>query len=163
MVYYLGRDFIGNYLRYKNPLKEDYGIGKSDVIFNEEALHIFNKVYITEGWTCAATIGENGISHQGEKPGVIQRNMIIKSEVEEVIIVPDASFYVNGLHTARELMKHKKVKVINLDWFQEMKIGKDVNEIGKEALFSTEETTPWIDTKFLFAQFKIYANRRIEL
>jgi hypothetical protein len=161
LTYFLGRDYIDNFVRYKNPFKEDCGIGKSEVLFNEEALFIKKKIYLTEGWTCAATIGSAGVSHQGEKPGIIQRNTIIKSPVEEVIIVPDADFYVNGLITARNLMQYKKIKVVNLDWFQEKGIGKDVNELGKETLLMQEEKTPWMDSKFLYHQMKVYANKRI--
>jgi hypothetical protein len=161
LSYFIGRDFIGDYLRYKNPAKELCGTGKADLLFNEEALFIHKKVYLTEGWACAATMGPEGISQQGSIPSTIQRNVIIKSPVEEVIIVPDAGFYSHGLQAAREIMRHKKVKVINLDYFEQTGIGKDINDIGKENLWATENKTQWIDVKFLFHQMKVYANKRI--
>ena len=157
LVYYIGRDFIGNYQRYKNPAKETFDIGKSQVLFNEEALQLEPKVYVTEGWSCAATIGKTGISQQGSTPSVIQRNMIIKSPVEEVIIVPDALFYLQGLTAARNLMQYKKVKVVNLDRFQEMKVGKDVAEIGLENLLNEEAKTPWMTQSLLYTELKKYA------
>src|SRR5665647_1091 len=47
LIYYIGRTFIDDYLRYKNPSKELCNIGKSEVLFNEEALWIEPKIYIT--------------------------------------------------------------------------------------------------------------------
>jgi hypothetical protein len=156
LIYFTARDFIGNFLRYKNPINE-FELSKSEVLFNEEALQLEPKIYITEGWSCAATIGRNGVSQQGATPSVIQRNMIIKSPVSEVVIVPDAGFYLQGLTAARVLMDHKKVKVINLDKFHEMGLGKDTAEIGVENLYAEEARTPWIDIKFLYSQLKVYA------
>jgi len=160
LIYFIGRTFIDDYQRYKNP-PASKNIGKSEVLFNEEALFIQKKVYLFEGWADASTIGPTGVSQQGALPGLIQRNIIIKSPIEELILVPDAGFYSNGLAAARDLMKHKKVKVLNLDYYQEMGIGKDANELGKETIYNQEEKTQWMDDKFLFHQFKVYANKRI--
>ena len=163
LIYYIGRDFIGNYLRYKNPEKIDCGVGKMELLFNEEALYLQSKVYLTEGWACAATIGLQGISMQGSIPSTVQRNLIIKSEVKEVIVVTDAGYYTNGLDIAKQLMAYKKVKVINLDYFKENGIGKDVNEIGKENLFNTEDKTQWMDQNFLFRQLRIYTELKLKV
>ena len=38
LVYYIGRDYIGNFLRYKNPAVEKFNVGKGDLLFNEDAL-----------------------------------------------------------------------------------------------------------------------------
>lgn len=161
LTYFIGRDYIGNFLRYKNPSKEKYGTGKMEVLFNEEALFLQKKIYLTEGWACAATMKNQGVSIQGSIPSIIQRNIIVKSDVEEVIIVPDAGFYANGLEAGRDIMKHKKVKVLNLDWFKDNGIGKDVNEIGVENVQGVEDRTPWMDHKFLYHQFKVYTSKRI--
>jgi hypothetical protein len=161
LSYFIGRDFIGNYQRYKNPEKSNCGVGVGELLFNEEALLMQRKIYLVEGWSCAATIGPCGTSQQGAVPSLIQKNTIIKSGVEEVIIVPDAGYYVNGLTAARDIMKSKKVKVVNLDWFLESGIGKDIAEIGKENLLLQEEKTPWMDPMFLYKQFKVYADKKI--
>ena len=157
LIYFIGRDFIGNFQRYKNPSREVFDVGKSEVIFNEEALAIEPKVYITEGWSCAATVGKRGISQQGAVPSVIQRNMIIKSSVEELILVPDANFYLQGLTAARSFLPHKKVKVVNMDKFCEMGLGKDINEVGLENMLSEEDRTPYITQQFLYSQMRVYA------
>jgi len=163
LSYFIGRDFLdrGDKERYKNPSREKCGVGKSEVFFNEEALYMQDKVYLTEGWACAATIIAQGISQQGTTPSVIQKNIIIKSPVEEVIIVPDAGYYVSGLETARNIMRYKKTKVLYLDFFKQAGIGKDINEIGLENVINLEKETPYMTTSFLFHQFKIYANKRV--
>jgi hypothetical protein len=156
LSYFIGRTFIDDYLRYKNPAKSLCGVGKSDLFFNEEAFFIEPKVYVTEGWACAASIQRKGASQQGSSPSLIQRNIIVKSPVQEVVLIPDAFFYVQGLQAARQLIQHKKVKVINLDEFEAQGLGKDVAEIGVENLYALEARTPWMDPVFLYKQLKIY-------
>jgi hypothetical protein len=154
LVYFIGRDFIGNFPRYKNPPKEKYGIGKMEVFFNEEALFLQDKIYLTEGWACAATMGNNGVSQQGSTPSTIQKNTIIKSDVKEVIIVPDAGFYHCGLEAARDLIGYKKVKVLCLDAFQQAGLGKDINDIGKGLIQDKELETPYLTMGLLYKQLK---------
>jgi hypothetical protein len=155
--YFIGRTFIDDFARYKNPEKSKCGVGKAEVIFNEEALYLEPTIYITEGWSCAATIGRRGISQQGSTPSVIQRNLIIKSPVQEVVIVPDAEFYMQGLQAARYFLPHKKVKVVNMDQFLLDGIGKDINEIGIENFRNQEAKTDYLTPQFLYSQLKVYA------
>lgn len=153
LVYYIGRDFIGNFERYKNPLKEKVGVGKGEFFFNEESLLLQDKVYLTEGWACAATIGEAGASIQGSVWSVVQRNTVITSTVNEVVIIPDAGYYSNGLDMAYEILPAKnRIKVLNLDPCQKAGLGKDVNEIGRDAILELEKKTPYVDMGFLYKE-----------
>ena len=152
VVYFIGRSFIGDAQRYKNPGKADVGVGKADFFFNEEALYSNHKVYAVEGWACAATLKKQGISMQGSKISVIQRNIILHSPVNEVVFIPDAGYYNNGLEMAYEIIQYKKVKVLNLNQFQADGLGKDVNEIGAEHILKLEEDTPWLDMTTLFKE-----------
>jgi hypothetical protein len=156
LTYFIGRDFIGNFERYKNPDKGKVGVGKGEVFFNEEAFLLQDKVYLTEGWACAATIGERGSSMQGSIWSVIQRNIVINSPIKELIIIPDAGFYANGLDMGYELFSvkgnTKKIKVLNLTSCQKEGLGKDVNEIGKDIVFEVEKNTPWVDMSFLYKE-----------
>jgi hypothetical protein len=156
LMYFLGMTFIDDPLRYKNPSKELCGVGKSELFFGEENLYLYKDIFLTEGWACSSTMG-NGISMQGSVASVIQRNIIIKSPIESVYITTDAGFYKNGLMIAQHILPHKKVKVLNLDWFQENGIGKDPNAVGKENILNLERDTPWMDIKFLYSQLKVYA------
>jgi hypothetical protein len=156
LMYFLGRTFIDDYMRYKNPSKEICGVGKSELFFGEENLYLNKAVFLTEGWACAATMG-NAISMQGSVFSVIQRNNIIKSPVEQINITTDANFYQNGLAMARVLLPHKKVKVLNLDWFEQNKIGKDPNSVGKENILNLEKETSFMDQRLLYMETKRYS------
>ena len=50
LVYYIGRNYMGSGLRYKNPPKDWVDLGSGDVLFNEDALLKYKEVYILEGW-----------------------------------------------------------------------------------------------------------------
>jgi hypothetical protein len=152
VAYFIGRDFIGNAQRYKNPIREDLGVGKADFFFNEEALLLYDKIYLTEGWACAATIKERGVSMQGSIWSVIQKNIIFTSEVKDVIIIPDAEYYNNGLQMAYEIILRKRVKVLNLNAFYRNGFGKDVNEIGFDRVIALELDTPWTSMGSLFKE-----------
>jgi hypothetical protein len=152
LMYFLGRTFIDDPMRYKNPSKAECGVGKSELFFGEENLYIKYTIFLVEGWACASTL--DGVSMQGSILSLIQRNIIIKSPVEIVYVTPDAGFYPQGLEMARYLLPYKKVKVLNLDWFEQNKIGKDPNAIGKENVLNLEKDTPWMDSKLLYTEMK---------
>jgi len=152
LVYYLARDFMGNFPRYKNPPKELFGVGKSQFLFNEEALHLYDSVYLTEGWADAATLGPNGISYQGLDLSVYQSTAIIESPVMEVVVIPDIGAYKEGLKQAQKLYKHKKVKVIDLS--QLNTTGKDVNGIGKLPVERLVDKTDYLTWAGLYKGLK---------
>lgn len=145
LVYYIGRDFIGNYLRYKNPNKETVGIGKEQVMFNEDALRIYGEVFVLEGWADAATIGRQAVATLGAKWSSNQMSKIISSEAERIVIVPDAGvdgsgkrFYVDALEKALGLIDHKEVIVVDMDELE----GKDVNAVGLAAFREQYDKSP---------------------
>lgn len=161
LVYYIGRDFLGNQLRYKNPSREKFNIGKSEMFFNEEALYLQSKVYITEGWACAATIGPKGLSMQGSIMSTIQRNTVMLSDAEEIVFIPDAGYYSHGLEMAVPLVKEKKIKVLNLNKLFNRGLGKDVNEIGADKIYELENESPYLDAKILFHEKMKFGNRQL--
>jgi hypothetical protein len=152
LVYFIARDFTGNFLRYKNPKVEDFGIGKSEFLFNEAALHLYGTIFLTEGWADAATIGRAGVSYQGLDLSKLQTTMILKSPVEEVIIIPDVGAYASGLKQGQKLYEHKKVKVVDLSPHKD--IGKDMNEIGRERVKELIHETPVLTWSLLYQQLR---------
>lgn len=148
LVYYIGRDFIGNFLRYKNPQSGLFGVGKGDLLFNQDALEIFDECYFTEGWADALTIGRQGISTQGWSFSSIQKEIILRSSCERLIFVPDAgsdntgeTFYEKAVKLGMEFLDYKEVQVLDLN---RLSGGKDVNELGKEAVLSLRKDTPML-------------------
>jgi hypothetical protein len=143
VVYFIARDYAGNYPRYKNPPKNGYGIGSEEVLFNEEALFIKNKVYMVEGWADAATIGDRGLSYQGLHLSNMQVTTILNSPVEEIVIVPDGNYYMEGLKNVIPLLGRKRVKVLNMDPVT-TEDKKDVNAWGTDIVYEIEKQTEYI-------------------
>lgn len=150
LVYYIGRDYIGNFLRYKNPSKEVVGVGKGDMFFNEDALNIYGRVFMLEGWSDAMTMGRDAVSTQGWSLSKRQKFKILYSPTEELVLVPDAgedgagvSFYKKAVKAAIGFMDYKKVKVLDLNGLDDEK--KDANALGKEAVMSVLTSTDFLD------------------
>lgn len=162
LVYYIGRDFIGNFLRYDNPDKATFGVGKGDLFFNEDALWLYEEVFVLEGWSDAYTIGRDAVASLGWKLSKTQKNKLLKSEAEIINLVPDAGydgqgvlFYLRALELAIDLMPHKQVRVVNLNNLPD---GKDVNEIGKEKFMELYKKSPVLDAKDAMLEFLTYEN-----
>lgn len=153
LVYYIGRDFIGNYPRYKNPPKERFGVGKSELLFNEEALHMQDKIYLVEGWSDAATMGKEGVAHLGTDVSTYQISAIINSPVKKIVIVPDIGAYNEGLHTALKLYRFKEIKVLDLRTISKYG-GKDVNDFGKKDVLKLEDNTDYSHWGMLYTELR---------
>lgn len=147
--YYTGRDFLNrdHLPKYRNPKGEDVGIGKSELLFNEDALNMYDRVWITEGWADAVTIGDDACAIGGWIFSRTQLSKIIRSSVKEVVIVPDkgmvenstSTFYQKALQGSLQLVDYKNVKVINPELIEGK--GKDVNEYGLKALYDRYRET----------------------
>ena len=146
LIYYQGRDYIGNYLRYKNPSKDVVGLGKGDCLYNEDALYLYDTIFITEGWADAETIGSTAISTQGWNLSSRQKNLLLTSPCSSLVFVPDVDkeqpdkYYREAIATALDYVEHKQVYVLPIHELSEY--GKDVNEVGKNRvldLFTKQE------------------------
>lgn len=146
LVYFIGRDYFGNFLRYKNPAKDLTGVGKGDVLFNEDALNIYDEVFILEGWADALTMGRAAISTQGWSLSKKQKLKILNGSCSSLCFIPDAgadntreTFYKKALKTAMQFIDHKEVRVLDLNGIAD---GKDVNELGKNRVMQVYKNTP---------------------
>lgn len=143
LYYFIGRDFTdSNFLRYKNPSYEDYGVGKSELLFNEDCLDGYDTVFVTEGWACAVTMGDNSVAILGSDMSVEQRTKLIESTCSTVVVIMDRYFYSKGLKMAMGLIDYKdtvyalNLEDIDFDRFEVDESAKDPNEIGREAVLS---------------------------
>lgn len=150
LIYYIGRDYIGNFLRYKNPSKSKFGIGKGDLLFNGDALNIYEECFLLEGWADAKTLAPSAMSSQGWSLSTSQKSLIQKSKVcKRLTLVPDAGadnsgelFYTKALKLACDFVEDREVRVLNLNGLGE---GKDVNELGADIVLELADNTPWMD------------------
>ena len=160
LVYFIGRDFIGNFLRYKNPPKSEFNVGKGDLLFNEDALYLYDEVFVLEGAWDAITIGRDATATLGWSLSATQKSKLLQSEAEIITLVPDGGkdgkgvpFYVLALELALELVEHKKVKIVDLNGAEE---GKDVNAMGRDRFMEIYDATPIMNASEIMMQILEY-------
>lgn len=139
LVYFIARDYITPYpyLRYRNPKTEDVGVGKGEILFNEDALYFYPTVAILEGAIDAMTLGTFAISTQGWKLSDIQIGKILEAPVKNLCFIPDLgtdekgfTFLAHTYKTALKFVDYKNIYIVDLSPFKHL--GKDVNQIGRE-------------------------------
>lgn len=143
LTYFNARLFLGVGPKYNNPENSDTGIGKSMIIYNKDALDMYDTVYLCEGLINAATMGARGISSSGKAVSSYQINLIIKSQVKRVVILLDPDAKDKALEVAFKLESQKKVKVVYLPE------GMDCNDLGKKKVMEYVRQTPYHDYQAL--------------
>ena len=124
--YYNARLVYGRGPRYNNPTTDITGIGKEFIIYNHDALQLYNSIFVCEGALNALTLGERVIATMGKAVSAYQINELIKSPVERFILLLDPDAKLAAINLALKLVAYKKVKVVFLPE------GKDVNDLGKK-------------------------------
>lgn len=141
LLYFNARRILGSGPKFNNPEIEDFGIGKSMLIYNVDALELYDRIFIFEGLMNAETIGDHAIAMGGKKLSNYQINKLIKSKVEKFIICLDEDAYMEGIELALELVQFKKVKIIKFP------PGKDANDIGKRATLKLVSSNNYLSYK----------------
>ena len=139
LTYFNARLVIGNGPRYNNPPKSVTGLGKEFLIFNEDALELYNQVYICEGVFNALTIGERAIATMGKAVSRYQVNTLIKSPVKRFILLLDPDAKDKAIDLALKLVNFKSVKVVYLPE------GKDCNDLGRKEVMKLVWATRYQD------------------
>lgn len=147
LIYFQGRRFIQIGQKFKNPREEDFGLGKNQIIYNIDALSIYNKIRIVESVFNAETLGLNTISIGGKKISEWQFSKIVRSSCKRVSIILDPDAIDEALKLGLRLCEHKEVKVTLLPK------GKDVNDIGRKETKRLEALTPWQNYQQLYKRF----------
>lgn len=133
--YYNARNVIGNGPKYNNPSKDITGIGKEFIIFNHDALSMYNHIFICEGAFNALTMGERGVATMGKNISRYQINEFIKAPAKRFVILLDPDAKDKALELALRLVNFKKVKVVFLPE------GKDCNDLGYHKVMKLVYTT----------------------
>jgi len=129
--YYIGRDFLGHRdLRYKNPPVAEFKIGKSDLLFNQDALYIEDEVFLTEGWADARTLGHEGSAYMGLKMSDEQIHIVRESSCKTLVFVPDIGFIKQAAQNAFEFVEDKEIYILDLRRVAK-ESEKDANEVGQ--------------------------------
>lgn len=156
LVYYNARKYFGSGVRYKNPPKDDTGLGKSFLIYNQDALSIYKEIYLAEGIINAETLGSQGIATAGKKLSNIQKSIILRSPIECITIALDPDAINEAIELALDFTFHKKVKLLN--WGDENS-KEDINDLGRLAMMQRFNNLKYQDHNSLI-RLKNYINEK---
>lgn len=151
LVYFNARQFIEIGTKFKNPSTEEFGIGKTQIIYNIDALYIYRRTWLFESATNALTLGGNAIGTGGKILSRWQISTIISSPCKSIIIGLDDDAQVEAYKLGMELAQYKRVKVLRFP------PGLDANKLGRRKTIALEKATPWQSYKELY---KLYLNEK---
>ena len=117
---------MGGGAKFNNPKEEDIGIGKNQVIYNQDALFTYNTVWLLESATNCLTMGDKAIGLGGKTLSETQMSTILRSPVKRLIIGLDRDALLWAIKLALKVVKQKKVKLII---FPDKR---DVNDLGRK-------------------------------
>lgn len=141
LVYFTARRYMGSGPKFNNPNEEEYGVGKSQLIWNQDALFLYKHAYILESATNAITLGLNTIALGGKVASPYQEWLILKSPIEKLSIILDRDAIVESYELALKLCNFKKVRVVI------MPDDRDVNQLGRLPTLDIIKETRFKDYK----------------
>lgn len=144
LKFFQGRLFMASGLKMKNPESDIYGVGKSQVIYNRDALFIYNKVYVLESITNSLTLGDNACGILGKKCSQNQMSNIIESPCQKIVIILDPDAISEALDLAMQLVPYKKTKLVKLP------MGFDVNDLGRKKTLKLVSNTHYKDFRAFY-------------
>ncbi len=138
LVYFNARAIFEGDIKFKNPSAEEFGVGKSLLIYNIDALAIYPKVYLVESVTNALTMGDRGIAIGGKVLSNYQLSKLLNSPIEGVVIGLDDDAWDYAIGIALQLVMYKKVKLLKMPY------KKDINDLGKKKIKKMEKKLKWL-------------------
>lgn len=153
LIYYTTRRFINTGPKFKNPNIEDFGIGKSSIIYNIDALAIYNKIRICESITNALTLDDKSVAIDGKIISAYQLSVIIRSPIKSVEILLDRDAYSDAIKMGLKIAYHKRVKLVR------MPTNEDINDIGKKETLKIIKASPWQSYRDIYKEHLNYGKR----
>lgn len=144
LVFFQGRKFMGGGPKMKNPANEEFGIGKTEIIYNQDALFLYHRINIVESITNALTLGDNTIALLGKHISPYQLMQILKSPCTYITILLDDDALDEACNLAMQLVHYKKVRLVK------MPKSKDVNDLGKIATKKLMQKTEYKNYNYFF-------------
>lgn len=125
LVYYTTRRYMANGPKFNNPVKEDFGIGKNQLLYNYDALFFHDRVFLVESAFNAETLGDQAIGLGGKKISKRQFTLILKSPVKRIVVILDPDALQEAIKLCMDLVDFKRTKLIITPE------DTDVNDIGR--------------------------------
>jgi len=154
LIYFNARQFINMSTKFKNPSLDEFGIGKSVLIYNSDALKTYKEVTLFESITNSLTLGDDTIAIGGKAISPDQKSQILSSKVKIINIGldPDAMKYAWSL--AYGLHENFKVRVLKFPKEE------DANSMGKDYTRELIEKTPILtidDSRYIYKKLLRYS------
>ena len=153
LIYFNARQFMEVGSKHKNPPMDEFGIGKSLLLYNGDALHLYKTVYLVESATNALTLGPRAIGTGGKLVSAHQRSKILRSPCKRVVLLWDPDAYWEALHLALDLAKHKEVKVVKMPSKYKGKDNPDVNDLGKKVTMGLIKKESYLTYSQVYKRF----------
>lgn len=151
-LYYTCRDFLGrkDQPRYKLPKAEELGRDHIPfLLYNEDALYLYEEVYVVEGIFDALTLGPQAVALAGSQWGKKGAQRFLESSARTIIFIADKGMYKTWLKAALHFIDDKQVKVVSL----EDSPYEDVNAAGFDYISRKIEITPYLTDSFLLENY----------
>lgn len=126
LIFFQGRKFMGHGPKMKNPKNEDFGIGKSELIYNQDAIFAYRNIEVVESITNALTLGERSVAILGKSISPYQLSTLLSSPCEGIHLLLDSDAYDKAINLALDMCQFKRIKLIRMPTEQ------DVNDLGRE-------------------------------
>jgi len=142
LIFFQGRKFMGHGPKMKNPKNEDFGIGKSELIYNQDALFAYRTIEVVESITNALTLGDRSVAILGKSISGYQLSTIMGSPCENIHLLLDSDAFEKSVALGLYICQLKHVKLIK------MPEGKDVNDLGRQMtkeMIRKEPYQQWMD------------------
>jgi hypothetical protein len=104
ILYFAARVFLGQGERYRNPKKEDCGVGSEEVIFNIDSVRELKRCVINEGVFDAIKVGADGVALFGKHISDKQVNKLLF--VDHIYVMLDQDAIKDSLLIAYTFLKN---------------------------------------------------------
>lgn len=109
ILYFAARLFLGQGERYRNPKKEECGVGANEVVFNIDSARSLNRAILVEGCFDAIRVGSEGVALFGKR---ISDHQVFKLlGIENIYIMLDQDALLDSLDIAHRFLEKGKKNV----------------------------------------------------
>ena len=150
IIYYNARRFMGSGPKFNNPSAERFGVGKNTMMYNVDALLLYNYPYLVESVTNSLTLKSKAVGFGGKTVSPWQFSTIIKAPTKGYTILLDRDAMKEALELALQIVPHKKVRVVK------MPPNIDVNQLGRKGTLALVKQTPWANYSNLYKEYLHY-------
>lgn len=107
VIYFVARTFMNEKPVYKNPTKEEYGIGSEEIVFNIDGARKQGQAVVCEGVFDAIRVGGDGVALLGTNLSEIQEIKLI-NKISRIYIMLDADAKDKAVNISRKLLRYGK-------------------------------------------------------